>query len=79
MVYRNYLHSTLQTRNKVSHSELLWADGRATAQVLIFVKIDQKCSKFPLASDFMAISGSVDSTTNLANGLYVPHMVLNTS
>ena len=47
-------------------------------QVLIFVKIDQKCSKFPLASDFMAISGSVDSTTSLVDGLYVPNMVLNT-
>ena len=48
-------------------------------QVLICVEIDQKCSKFPLASDFMAISGSVDSTTSLVYGFYIPHMVLNTS
>ena len=48
-------------------------------QALIFVKIYQKCSKFPLASDFTAVSGSVDSTTSLANDFFVPHMVLNTS
>ena len=48
-------------------------------QVLIFVKIYQKCSKFPLSSDFMAISGSVDSTTSLADGLYVPHIGYNAS
>ena len=48
-------------------------------KVLIFVKLDQKCVKFPLASDFMAISGSVDSTACIVDGFYVPHMVLNTS
>ena len=48
-------------------------------QVLIFEKIFQKCSKFPLASDFMAISGSVENTTSLVDGFYVPNMVLNTS
>ena len=48
-------------------------------QVFIFVKIDQKCSKFPLASDYIAISGSVDSTTSLVDSFYVPHMVFNTS
>ena len=37
-------------------------------QASIFVKIYQKSSKFPLACDFMAISGFVDSTTSLANG-----------
>ena len=36
-------------------------------QVLIFVKIDQKCLKFHLASDCMAILGSVDSNTSLAD------------
>ena len=46
---------------------------------LFLKKIDQKCSKFPLASDFMAISGSVDSTKSLVYGFYIPHMVLNTS
>ena len=47
---------------------------------LFFVKIDQKCSKFPLASDFVAISGSVDSTTSLVYSFYVTHiMVLNTT
>ena len=30
-------------------------------QVLIVVKIAQKCSKFSLASDFMAISGSAEA------------------
>ena len=46
---------------------------------LIFVKIDQKCLKFPLASDFMAISASMDSTTCIVYGFFVPHiMVLNT-
>ena len=35
----------------------------------MFVKMDQKCSKFHLASDFTVISGSVDSTKSLANGL----------
>ena len=44
-----------------------------------FMKIDQKCSKFPLTSDFMAISGSVDSTLSLVYGLYVSPMVSNTS
>ena len=44
-------------------------------QVLIFVKTDQKCSKLPLASDFMAMSGSVDSTTSLVDGFYVLHMI----
>ena len=39
------------------------------------VKINQKSSKIPIACDFTAISGSVDSTTSLANGFYVPHMV----
>ena len=43
-------------------------------QVLILVKIDHKCSKFPFVSDFMAISGSVES---LVDGLYVSDMVLN--
>ena len=38
-------------------------------QVLIFVKIDQKYSNLPLASDFMAISGSVDSTKSLVDSL----------
>ena len=47
--------------------------------VLIFVKIDQRCSKIPLASDFIAISGFVGSTTSLVDGFYVPHMVLNMS
>ena len=46
-------------------------------EVLIFVKIDQNCSKFSLASDFTTISGSVDSTTSLTNGFFVLHMVLN--
>ena len=41
-------------------------------QALVFVKLNQKCSKFPLASDFKAISGSVDSTTSLVDGFYVP-------
>ena len=48
-------------------------------QALIFVKIDQKSSLFPLACDFTAISGYLDNTTSLANGFYVPHMVINTS
>ena len=48
-------------------------------QVLIFVKIDQKFFKFPFASDFIAISGSVDNTASLLDGFYVPHMVSNTS
>ena len=44
-------------------------------QVLIFCEVDQKCSKFPLASDYMAISGPVDSTTSLVYGFYVPPIV----
>ena len=55
-----------------------WAHGGATGTN--FCEKYQKCSKFPLASDFMAISGSVDSTTlSLVDGFYVPIMVLNTS
>ena len=47
--------------------------GRSEShRYLFFVKIYQKCSKFPIASDFMAISGSVDNTTSLVDGLYVP-------
>ena len=48
-------------------------------KVLTFVKIYQKCLKFRLASDFMAISGSVDGTTSIVDGFFVPHMVLKTS
>ena len=49
-------------------------------QALIFVKIDQKSSKFSLVCEFTAISGSVDSTKSLVNGFHVPHiMVSNTS
>ena len=44
-----------------------------SCKYLFFVKIDQKCSKFPLASDFMAISGSVDSTTSLVYGFSVEY------
>ena len=33
------------------------------------------CELTAIACDFSAISGSVDSTTSLANGFYVPHMV----
>ena len=43
-------------------------------QVLIFAKIDQKCLKIPLASDFIATPGSVDNTTSLVYGFYVPHI-----
>ena len=39
-------------------------------QVIIFVKIDQKCSKLPPVSYFTAIPGSVDSTTSLTNGRF---------
>ena len=59
------------------HTAIKWADGRATGTY--FVKIDHKCSKFPLTSDYIAISGSVDSTTSLVDSFYVPHMVFNTS
>ena len=52
---------------------IYWADGRATGTY--FCENIQKCLKFPLATDFMAISGS----TSLVDGFYVPHMVLNTS
>ena len=40
--------------------------------------LDKKL-KFPPACYFTAISGSLDSTTSLANGFYGPHMVLKTS
>ena len=56
------------------HTAIKWAHGRATG-IFLFLKIAQKCSKFPLANDFMAISGSVDSTTSLVDGFYVPNMV----
>ena len=41
--------------------------------------IYQKAQNSPLACDFTAISGSVGSTTGLANDFYVPDMFLNTT
>ena len=51
-------------------------DGRATGTYLC--ENIPKSSKFPLACDFTAISWSVDSTSDLANGSYAPHMILST-
>ena len=69
-------HTVLNT----SYSITQQSNGKmGELQVLIFVKIDQKCSKFPLTSDYIAISGSVDSTPSLVYSFYVPHMVFNTS
>ena len=45
----------------------------------ISVKIVQNSSKWPLAGDFQAISKSVGSSKVIADGLYAPHMILNTS
>ena len=59
------------------HTAIKWADRRATGTY--FCEHKPKMSKFPLTCDFMAISGSVDSTTSLAYSFYVTHMVLNTS
>ena len=59
------------------HTAINWADGRAKGTYI--VEIDPKSSKFPLASDFIAILMSMDSTTSLVYGFYVPYMVVNTS
>ena len=45
----------------------------------IFVKMVQNSSKWPLAGDFQAISRSLGSSKRIADGLYAPNMILNTS
>ena len=62
--YVPHMHMVLNSKHIIKyHTAIKWADGRATGTY--FCENDQKRSKFPLASHFMAISGSVDSTTSI--------------
>ena len=58
------------------HTAIKWADGRATGTYFC----ENRQTMFKVSSrDYIAISGSMYSTTSLVDSFYVPHMVFNTS